>query len=547
MTVTVYKCPDGTDFPVEWENPEDEKRGWFWDQMHCPLPLTPLSASLWHDIGNGFNDTGNLIGMPGFGVRLNIHGFAFIRQQPYADDQGLRERIRAKDAAEREPNLLTFWRERYEPECRALTRAIRGLAADVTSLEAGLDLFGQVHAARRRLGQIHMLAMGLATQISSRFIDRCKTRFGAEGELIATDLMGGFPNRSLDSAKGLWELGELVRQLPSIEKLMRTESAGGFLESLKKTEGGSEFRDRLDAYLDEFGHRNESFSELSFPTWAEEPKFPLLMVRRFLDQPSESSPSEMHRRTERRREERLAAVKASFGADEEGWREFEGEMLVAQQRTVLIEDHNFYIDQQGPAASRRFCLAIAGRLVERGLIDDRDEAFYVTKEDIAAIARGDSLDLRRSVKARRVERERWLRVLPPASIGAGEVAMAPFMQRFFGPVSNEPMGEGAFRGVAGSPGVVRATARLVLGLDDIDRLAPGEILVTYATAPPWTPAFAIAGGIVTDIGGTLSHCAVVAREYGIPAVVGTRIATATIQDGALITVDGTNGVVRLEG
>jgi pyruvate,water dikinase len=121
------------------------------------------------------------------------------------------------------------------------------------------------------------------------------------------------------------------------------------------------------------------------------------------------------------------------------------------------------------------------------------------------------------------------------------------MQRFFGPVANEPLGEGAFRGVAGSSGTVRGTARLVLTLDDIDRLAPGEILVTYATAPPWTPVFAIAGGIVTDIGGTLSHCAVVAREYGIPAVVGTRVATATIQDGQLITVDGTNGIVRLEG
>ena len=124
--------------------------------------------------------------------------------------------------------------------------------------------------------------------------------------------------------------------------------------------------------------------------------------------------------------------------------------------------------------------------------------------------------------------------------------MPPPMQQFFGPIANEPMEAGAFRGVAGSAGQVRAVARLILTLDDIDRLSPGEILVTYATAPPWTPAFAIAGGIVTDIGGTLSHCAVVAREYGIPAVVGTRVATATIQDGQLITVDGTAGVVRVD-
>ncbi len=119
--------------------------------------------------------------------------------------------------------------------------------------------------------------------------------------------------------------------------------------------------------------------------------------------------------------------------------------------------------------------------------------------------------------------------------------------RFFGPMGEEPKLEhGSISGVAASPGVVRGTARLLLSLDDVDRLAPGEILVTYATAPPWTPLFAVAAAIVTDAGGSLSHCAVVAREYGIPAVVGTRIATRSIPDGAIVTVDGGRGTVTIE-
>ena len=111
---------------------------------------------------------------------------------------------------------------------------------------------------------------------------------------------------------------------------------------------------------------------------------------------------------------------------------------------------------------------------------------------------------------------------------------------------NEPMEAGSFRGVAGSAGQVRGTARLVLSLDDIDRLAPGE---TWSPTPRRRPGRrpSRSGGIVTDTGGALSHCAVVAREYGIPAVVGTRVATATVEDGQPITVDGTNGVVRIEG
>jgi len=100
-------------------------------------------------------------------------------------------------------------------------------------------------------------------------------------------------------------------------------------------------------------------------------------------------------------------------------------------------------------------------------------------------------------------------------------------------------------GHAGSPGVVRGTARVIRSLTEAGRLLYGEILVAEATLPEWTPLFATAAAVVTDIGGILSHSAVVAREYCIPAVVGTAIATATIRDGQLIEVDGTRGIVRL--
>jgi pyruvate,water dikinase len=120
-------------------------------------------------------------------------------------------------------------------------------------------------------------------------------------------------------------------------------------------------------------------------------------------------------------------------------------------------------------------------------------------------------------------------------------------ERFFGATLEESEDKGLIRGISGSPGVTSGVARLVLTLDEVDRLNPGEILVTYATAPPWTPLFGVVGGVVTDVGGRLSHCAIVAREYGIPAVVGTRVATARIHAGMRITVDGTRGIVRLEG
>ena len=101
------------------------------------------------------------------------------------------------------------------------------------------------------------------------------------------------------------------------------------------------------------------------------------------------------------------------------------------------------------------------------------------------------------------------------------------------------------RGQAASAGAARGAARVIFSLADADKLKPGQILVTKATTPPWTPLFGTAAAVVTDTGGVLSHCAVVAREYGIPAVVGTGNATQTIQDGQLLEVNGSAGTVRI--
>lgn len=108
-----------------------------------------------------------------------------------------------------------------------------------------------------------------------------------------------------------------------------------------------------------------------------------------------------------------------------------------------------------------------------------------------------------------------------------------------------PDAEGPIKGQAASAGLVRGPARVILGLHEAELLEPGDILVCRATAPPWTPLFTIAAAVVTDDGGILSHSAIVAREYAIPCVVGTQVATQRIPDGAMIEVDGTKGTVTL--
>ncbi len=542
---TVYTCPDGTDFPVDWDNPADEEHGWWWDQMHGPLPLSRLCHDMWPDILNGFNRTADLVGAPVFTARKYANGYMYSRGLPFDDDPRVRAAVRARDSERRMDRVLDLWHTEYRPEVEALTRSIRALAEAPLSLAQLVERLDQVHAARRRQGEIHMLVMGQATNAGNRFIDFCKQEFGADGEALASDLMKGFPNKSLESAQGLWRLSREAKARPEVEALLRSEPPGDFIAQVGGVAGGVEFAALLREYLEVYGHRNESFSELSFPTWREDPRFPLFIIRRYVASSEDASPTALHEKTVARRLERLKEAEARVGNDVEKLERFHAWMKSAQQRTVLLEDHNFYIDQQGPAATRSVCMAIGRHLVEMSLVDRPDDVFHLSEEDVRRASAGLVSDFRPLVEERRQERERWLRVLPPAVIGKGSVDLGP-MERFFGPIQVEPATASEVFGVAGSPGQMRGVARLVLTLDDVDRLSPGEVLVTYATAPPWTPLFAVAGAVVTDTGGLLSHCAVVAREYGIPAVVGTKVATARIEDGMVITVDGTRGVVSLE-
>ncbi len=542
---TTYTCPDGTPFPVTWDKPDDEQYGWRWDQMHSPLPVTPLSADIGPELGRGFARAADATGAPASGVSKRVHGYGFMRMVAYEDDQELRAEIRARDLASRTDRILEIWNAEYRPEVEALTRSLRTLAEPGLTLTQLVDRLDQVHLVRRRQGELHMLVMGPATIAAHRFFEFCVAEFGDEGEALACELTQGFPNKSLESAQALWDVAQGAKELPEVAELLRTATPAEFLARLDGVRGGAEFRASLDTFLDVYGHRNESFSEFCFPTWREEPAFPLFIIRNYVDAPEDTSPAAMHARSAKQREVKTRETEARFASDADKLQQFRAWLAAAQQRTVLLEDHNFYIDQQGHVAVRVPCLAIGRRLVEQGTIQTADDVFYLREAEIAGAAVNKS-NLDTLVIERKAERERWMRVLPPATIGSGTAAVNPLLERFFGGEVEEPDDPTLIKGIPGSAGVIRGVARFIPTLSEIDRFSPGEILLTYATAPPWTPLFAVAAAIVTDVGGNLSHCAVVAREYGIPAVVGTKVATRRIRDGALITVDGSAGLIRIE-
>jgi pyruvate,water dikinase len=201
---------------------------------------------------------------------------------------------------------------------------------------------------------------------------------------------------------------------------------------------------------------------------------------------------------------------------------------------------------------RRKLLTIGARAVASGALPDADAIFWLSLDEARALCRaldaGTPADA--GLQARVAERrERFAvqrTVTPPVTLPlkGGATFLGIDFSRFMPAHSQQADGH-TFKGIGASPGRVTGRARVILGPGDFQAMRQGDILVTKITTPAWTPLFALAAGIVTDVGGPLSHSSIVAREYGIPAVLGTGVATARVADGATILVDGDAGTVTL--
>lgn len=191
---------------------------------------------------------------------------------------------------------------------------------------------------------------------------------------------------------------------------------------------------------------------------------------------------------------------------------------------------------------RRALDRVAGALVARGALADVASVHFLTREEVAAALAGGGPSLDRAAAQRRVTWERQRRLTPPLLLGELTGMWKQTFAMIDGLLASEAPA-GAIKGMPGSPGRVTARVRVVRSIEEIGRLRDGEVLVTPVTTPAWTPAFARAAAVVTDSGSLASHASIVAREYGIPAVVATGNATALLADGETVTVDGSAGLV----
>jgi pyruvate,water dikinase len=538
------------EFSFEWDSPEEALKFWTADLMHWPNGLSRLSATL--DLPafvRGMNTASQALCMPFSTVQFKwVRGYVYNSFSPYSMDpgeMGARMRQMQEKMMEHVPGLLERWQNEYEPETRSINDDT--LKGDYRRLSDGdlSDLLETLVAKREREGELHFLAVFPAMGAVMFFEEMYTQLVGEPSAGEHLQLLQGFPNKTSETGVRLWQLAMEARRRPQVARAINELPFADVHAALPGVEGGAAFRDAMDEFLDGYGWRSNEL-DIASPTWKEEPSTAYKLVREYAAR-ADYDPEQEQRSLASARAQRQRLVMERVPGEAAGM--FAQVIAGAQQYLPIQEDHNFWIDQQGVAVERVPVLEAGRRLVESKRLDAADDVFYLDYAELQDALRAGSGDLHELVQQRRREHAGNLRMTPPPFLGTPpEVADDnPMVTKFFGGPPAESADPRIINGNPASAGTVTATARVILSLDDSERLQQGEVLVCPATMPPWTPLFGIASGVVTDHGGVLSHTAIVAREYQIPAVVGTKVGTSLIRDGQTVTVDGTAGTVRLEG
>ncbi len=362
------------------------------------------------------------------------------------------------------------------------------------------------------------------------------------GEIGAADALSlSAPgNVTAEMGLALLDVADVVRPHPEVVALLE-RADDGFLDALPSLSGGSEAKAAVEAYLDAYGMRGAGEIDIARPRWGEQPSalVPMILghVRAFAPGEAARRVEEGCRRAEATAQDLLARLRT--GPDGEA-RAAETERTIERLRTFAgYREYPKYGMVSRMMAYKEALLAVAADLVADDVLDDVGDIAFLTFAEIreAAVAGADGTDLRPLVAERRATFRTHQALTPPRVLTSEGEAL-------HGSYRRDDVPEGALVGLAVSSGTVEGRARVVLDMADA-ALEPGDILVTTFTDPSWSPLFVAASGLVTEVGGQMTHGAVVAREYGLPAVVSVGSATRLITDGQRIRVDGTHGVVEL--
>ena len=360
------------------------------------------------------------------------------------------------------------------------------------------------------------------------------------GEKNAVDTLTQSVPGNVTAEMGLALLGvaDVIRPLPEVVAFLQCVEDESFLDELPAIAGGRAARDAIQAFLDTYGMRCVGEIDITRPRWSERPStlVPMILgnVRNFEPGAGERRFEQGRQRAAEKEQELLARLRSLP----------DGERKAEEARRLIDRIRVFTGYREYPKyhmVSRYFVykLALLGeaeRLVRAGVLREQEDIFYLTFAELHDVVRTSQVD-DQLIRQRKDAFRSYQALTPPRVLTSDGEAVAGTYRRADVPA-------GALTGLAVSAGTVEGRARVILDMAEAD-LQPGDILVTAYTDPSWTPAFVAIKGLVTEVGGLMTHGAVIAREYGLPAVVGVEHATRLIRDGQRIRVHGTDGYIEI--
>jgi pyruvate,water dikinase len=385
----------------------------------------------------------------------------------------------------------------------------------------------------------------LFTNVYNRLLRR-------KGGPAALTFLLGLESTPIRAEKSLYDLAMWARTQPALAGYL-TRATGAEVAAAYQSdaplrdgvEGWNEFRRRFADHLDRFGH---AIYDLDFAkSLAVDDPAPLIATLTYFLAGQARNPHPRQEEAAAAREQATQALRARLKGIR--WWLFRPLLQMAQRYAPLREDALADVGLGWPLL-RRLLREVGQRLVATGTLAERDELFWLKSDEAetaaAALDAGQpGRDYRRLVAERRALWERERMATPPVVLPIRGARFCGIDFSRWMPAGTDQTAGATIKGIGTSPGRVTGVARVIHGPAEFNQMQQGDILVAKITTPAWTPLFALASGVVTDVGGPLSHGSIVAREYHIPAVLGTGVATERIRSGQQITVDGDGGLVAV--
>jgi pyruvate,water dikinase len=566
-------------FPIEWESEKEKKVFWVYDDLHCPRPLSPMYmdiavwtmtcdhmfrrfgtpfASDWiPKVVNGYLYTAAIPCDPEMAVPGNEFGNVYYPRVP-KDDPEYASKIGAYLGAVLPvygANFADWWRERLVPEMRRNLDYLEEKIDDweniplmdwAVILEDAVDILDR-HWKIHWMLNFSQLSATLALRAA---LEEAAGEITKRHEAILGRLQNSPSDRNWDAIRKLTALKDEVKADPVLAEAFTSEVGHDILAALQATERGRRFLEEgLKSYQREFGWHAVWSHEFIYPSRFETPEPVLDVIKGYLDSDYDPEPviANLVEDIAKASEELLEGIPEGEARDK-----LAAANEINLKMAPLTPDHHFYIDQGTHLHVRLVLIRIGQKLVEMGALEQPDDTIMLKYNELRYLM-GDpeNFDAKSIVAKRRAEREEHEKIRPPDFIGTATESQLEFpylnLWGFPEKLGFDTATKGRVEGLGVSPGVVEGVAKVVFTPAEFDQVKSGDILVCQMTNPAWTPLFAMISGIVCDAGGMVAHPAVMAREFGIPGVTGTAVATREIKTGDRLRVDGTNGVVEILG